>query len=74
MKQSIVKPIEKTQEELTDEEIVSMFLATHHHSRYTLRNYKYAIERFQSFIGEKRLKDVTWRDIELYKLSLLKEG
>lgn len=72
MKQSIVKPIEKTQEELTDEEIVSMFLATHHHSRYTLRNYKYAIERFQSFIGEKRLKDVTWRDIELYKLSLLK--
>jgi integrase/recombinase XerD len=72
MKHGIVEPIEQEQEELTDEEIVSMFLATYHHSKYTLRNYKYAIERFQSFIGKKRLKDVTWRDIELYKLSLLK--
>lgn len=72
MKRGIVEPIEKEQEELTDEEIVGMFLATYHHSKYTLRNYKYAIERFQNFIGKKRLKDVTWRDIELYKLSLLK--
>ncbi|ALS25532.1 recombinase XerC [Paenibacillus sp. 32O-W] len=72
MKQAIVEPIEKAPEELTDEEIVSMFLATYHHSKYTLRNYKYAIERFRTFVGNKRLKDVTWRDIELYKLSLLK--
>ncbi|NGQ97524.1 tyrosine-type recombinase/integrase [Brevibacillus sp. SYP-B805] len=64
--------IEKQQEDLTDEEIVSMFLATYHHSKYTLRNYKDAIARFRNFIGSKRLKDVTWRDIELYKLSLLK--
>lgn len=64
--------IGKEQEDLTDEEIVSMFLATYHHSKHTLRNYKFAIERFRNFIGKKRLKDVTWRDIELYKLSLLK--
>ncbi|MBO8165159.1 MAG: tyrosine-type recombinase/integrase [Brevibacillus sp.] len=68
-----LEPLEKEQEELTDEEIVNMFLATYHHSKNTLRNYKYAIKRFQNFIGQKRLKDVTWRDIELYKLSLLKE-
>jgi integrase/recombinase XerD len=72
MEHGIVEPIEKEQEELTDEEIVRMFLSTYHNSKYTLRNYKYAIERFQNFIGKKRLKEVTWRDIELYKLSLLK--
>jgi len=71
MQHSIVEPMEKEQKELTDKEIVSMFLANYHHSKHTLRNYKYAIERFQNFIGHKRLKDVTWRDIELYKLSLL---
>lgn len=68
-----MKSIEKKKEEdLTDEEIVNMFLANYHHSKHTLRNYKFAIARFQNFIGQKRLKDVTWRDIELYKLSLLK--
>ncbi|MED4571837.1 tyrosine-type recombinase/integrase [Brevibacillus agri] len=72
MKHGIVGPIEKEQDELTDEEIVSMFLATYQHSKNTLRNYKYAIERFQKFIGKKRLNEVTWRDVELYKLSLLK--
>ncbi|WP_126425197.1 tyrosine-type recombinase/integrase [Brevibacillus marinus] len=74
MKHSIesLEPMKKEQEELTDEEIVNMFLATYHHSKNTMRNYKYAIKRFQNFIGPKRLKDVTWKDIELYKLSLLK--
>lgn len=72
MKHGIMDSVENVQEELTDEEIVRMFLATYHHSKHTLRNYKYAIERFQKFIGGKRLKDVTWRDVELYKLSLLK--
>ena len=71
MKHGILELSEKGQEKLTDEVIVSMFLANYHHSKHTLRNYKYAIKRFQSFINPKRLNDITWRDIELYKLSLL---
>lgn len=67
-----VEPMGREQADWTDEEIVHMFLASYHHSKYTLRNYRYAIEKFRRFIGDKRLRDVTWRDIELYKLSLLK--
>ncbi len=55
----------------TDDQIVAMFLATFSRSRYTLRNYTRAIEQFRRFIGTRSLRDVTWREIELYKLGLM---
>jgi len=58
-------------EEITDEQIVSMFLkANCVESVFTFRNYKRAIERFRQFLGDKPLSKVTWRDIEVYKIGL----
>lgn len=55
-----------------DEQIVSMFLATCDRSKYTLRNYQRAIDRFRQFISFKPLRYVTWREIEAFKISLTK--
>lgn len=55
-----------------DEQIVSMFLATCDRSKYTLRNYQRAIDRFRQSISFKPLRYVTWREIEAYKISLTK--
>ncbi|MFD0681804.1 MULTISPECIES: tyrosine-type recombinase/integrase [unclassified Paenibacillus] len=57
--------------EYTDEQIVNMFLAACHRSKYTLRNYRNAINKFRAFIKHKSLKEVTWREIEVYKLGLI---
>ncbi|GAA4721033.1 tyrosine-type recombinase/integrase [Brevibacillus fulvus] len=57
--------------QLSDEQIIEMFLATYHQSRYTLRNYRRAIEQFRSFVHYKPLKNVTWKDIEAYKMGLI---
>ncbi|MFM1655844.1 tyrosine-type recombinase/integrase [Brevibacillus sp. B_LB10_24] len=54
----------------TDEQIVNMFLSVCTHSRYTLRNYKRAIDHFRRFVLPKSLHEVTWRDIEAYKIGL----
>ncbi|GAA3409578.1 tyrosine-type recombinase/integrase [Paenibacillus hodogayensis] len=56
--------------DFSDDQIVNMFLASCDRSPYTIRNYRNAIERFRLFIGHKPLKDVTWREVEAYKLSL----
>lgn len=56
----------------SEDQIILMFLATFEHSPYTLRNYKKAILQFREFIGSKSLFDVTWRDLEAYKIGLLK--
>lgn len=56
----------------SDDQIVAMFLATAQRSDYTIRNYKNAIQKFKQFIGDKSLKDVTWREIEVYKMGLIK--
>lgn len=57
--------------EYTDEQIISMFLTTSSRSKYTLRNYRRAIDRFRQFISFKPLREVTWQEIEVYKISLL---
>lgn len=58
-------------QEYTDDQIVNMFLATFDGSKYTLRNYNRAIKQFRTFIGIKSLQNVTWKEIEAYKISLV---
>ncbi|MBO8172316.1 MAG: tyrosine-type recombinase/integrase [Bacillaceae bacterium] len=57
---------------MQDEQIIGMFLASGHRSPYTIRNYTRAIEQFRRYIGYKPLKDITWKDIEVYKIALIK--
>jgi len=58
-------------ESYSDKQIISMFLATCSSSKYTLRNYKNAIERFREFTSYKPLDDVTWREVEVFKIGLI---
>ncbi|MCZ8514446.1 hypothetical protein O9H85_18880 [Paenibacillus filicis] len=55
----------------SDDQIVQMFFATCQRSKYTVRNYTRAINQFRSFIGNKSLKDVTWKEVEVYGGSSL---
>ncbi|MFD0681430.1 MULTISPECIES: tyrosine-type recombinase/integrase [unclassified Paenibacillus] len=59
-------------ESYTDDQIIEMFLAVCNRSKYTIRNYKLAIERFRQFISYKALSEVTWKEIEVYKIGLIK--
>ncbi|GGH37619.1 tyrosine-type recombinase/integrase [Paenibacillus segetis] len=54
----------------TDEQIIQMFLSVCTTAPNTRRNYYRAISDFQNFLSGIPLKDVTWREIEAYKLSL----
>lgn len=63
---------EENNVEYTDDQNVNMFLSTFDRSKYTLRNYKKAIDQFRHFIGFKPLGQVTWREIEVYKIGLVK--
>ncbi|WP_275901161.1 tyrosine-type recombinase/integrase [Paenibacillus periandrae] len=63
---------EQQQEPYTDDQIIDMFLATCSRSKYTIRNYKQAIERFRQFISHKSLSEVTWQEIEVYKIGLMR--
>jgi integrase/recombinase XerD len=58
--------------EFTDEQIVEMFLAICCKSPYTLRNYRKAIESFRQFVSYKPLREISWREIEAYKIGLMK--
>ncbi|WP_425387638.1 tyrosine-type recombinase/integrase [Aneurinibacillus terranovensis] len=70
MEIELSNPVE-TNRDYTDEQIINMFLATCDGSKYTLRNYKRAIDQFRSFIGLKSLREVTWRELEVYKIGLV---
>ncbi|ASS66580.1 MULTISPECIES: tyrosine-type recombinase/integrase [unclassified Paenibacillus] len=63
----------KNAEELTDEQLIAIFLETCSSSRFTHRNYKKAIEMFRAYTSYAPLRDVTWREIEAFKLRLMKE-
>jgi integrase/recombinase XerD len=66
------KPKEHTEREFTDDQIVSMFLrATCRESQFTFRNYKRAIERFRQFTSPRSLEQVTWREVEVFKIGLI---
>ncbi|BBI35758.1 tyrosine-type recombinase/integrase [Cohnella abietis] len=60
------------QEEYNDDQIVNMFLTVCGLSLHTLRNYKRAICHFREFIPNLTLKDVTWKEVEAYKLGLMR--
>jgi integrase/recombinase XerD len=68
-----LKLLPKTQlDEYTDEQIINMFLNSRGLSEYTIRNYRRAIEQFRRFIANKPLSEVTWQEIEVYKIGLEK--
>ncbi|WP_019913831.1 tyrosine-type recombinase/integrase [Paenibacillus sp. HW567] len=58
----------------SDENIVQMFLATCCANANTRRNYGRAIAAFRKFISGKSLREVTWREIEAYKIFLTQGG
>lgn len=61
----------RSQQDYTDEQIVEIFLSICCKSPYTHRNYKKAIARFRQFISFKPLREVSWREIEAYKIGLM---
>jgi integrase/recombinase XerD len=54
----------------SDDQIVQMFLSVCCTSANTKRNYSRAINRFRQFLAQLPLTQVTWRELEAYKLSL----
>lgn len=66
--------IETVQHEdnIEDDQIVDMFLAVCGHSDHTVHNYKRAIQLFRDFIAGKTLREVTWRELEAFKVGLIR--
>ncbi|MBC8079242.1 MAG: tyrosine-type recombinase/integrase [Gorillibacterium sp.] len=58
----------------TDDQIIQMFLTVCCEAANTRRNYARAIEHFRKFTSGKLLTEVTWRDMEAYKMLLLQGG
>lgn len=55
----------------TDDQIVSMFLKSFGgESKYTIRNYNRAILLFQQCTSFKPLRNITWQEIEVFKIGL----
>lgn len=55
-----------------DEQIIEMFLAANELSLHTIRHYRRALYLFRGFIRNKTLREVTWREIEAFKIGLMK--
>lgn len=55
-----------------DEQIIQMFLTACAKAPNTRRNYFRALEHFRQFLSGMRFRDVTWREIEAYKIYLTK--
>lgn len=55
----------------TDEQKIQMFLSSRSQSQHTYKSYYRAIERFRIFISGKNLDEVSWREIEAFKLFLM---
>lgn len=68
----IYSPEEWDKPQYTDGQMIKMFLARYEESKYTQRNYKKAIDHFQHFIAFKPLREVTWQEIEVFKMGLTK--
>jgi integrase/recombinase XerD len=60
------------EEDIEDDQIVDMFLAVCGHSPHTVSNYKRAIQLFRGFIALKSLREVTWRELEAFKIGLVR--
>ncbi|WP_246096678.1 tyrosine-type recombinase/integrase [Paenibacillus sinopodophylli] len=55
----------------TDEQKIQMFLSSRSQSEHTYKSYFRAIERFRLFISYRNLNEVSWREIEAFKLYLM---
>ncbi|WP_379127879.1 tyrosine-type recombinase/integrase [Paenibacillus sp. sgz500958] len=66
--------VETGEASYNDDQIVQMFLATCCRTENTRRNYERAIVLFRKFISGKPLKNVSWREMEAYKIFLAKGG
>lgn len=53
-----------------DEHIIRLFIASYANSPNTVRNYMRAIQRFRAFMGNKTLNEITWKEVEMYKINL----
>lgn len=58
----------------TDDQIVQIFLSTCCVSANTRRNYERALVIFRKFLSNLSLNEVTWREVEAYKIFLTKGG
>lgn len=58
-------------QDYTDEQIIQMFLAICCGAANTRRNYERALQQFREFISYKPFQQVTWKEVEAYKLSLI---
>ncbi|MBJ6360282.1 tyrosine-type recombinase/integrase [Paenibacillus sp. GCM10012307] len=56
----------------SDDDIVEAFMSYCGHSIFTIRNYRRALKLFRSFNAGKRLLEVTWRDVEEFKIGLVR--
>jgi len=66
--------VETGEASYSDDQIVQMFLATCCKALNTRRNYERALVIFRRFISGKTLNEVTWRELEAYKIFLAKGG
>ena len=62
----------REQEKHADDALIEMFLALCEHSAHTLQSYERGLLRFRVFLNFMPLKDVTWKEIEAYKLALIR--
>ncbi|MCF6093970.1 tyrosine-type recombinase/integrase [Microaerobacter geothermalis] len=54
-----------------NQQIIQLFLETKcRNSSYTYRNYKRSLDMFHQFIGNKSFTEITWRDVQEFKLAL----
>ena len=58
-------------EPYSDDQIVNMYISVCGHSERTRTSYRRAICRFRSFLPQIPLRDVTWKEVEAYKLALI---
>ncbi|WP_340021083.1 tyrosine-type recombinase/integrase [Paenibacillus sp. FSL K6-1096] len=68
---SVVDPAEG---HISDDQIVQMFVATCCTNVNTSRNYKRAIADFRKFLAGTSLRAVTWKEMEAYKIFLMRGG
>ncbi len=62
----------RNDEKYDDGEFIEMFLALSEHSAKTQQSYRRGLLRFRAFVNYMPLKDVTWKEVEAYKLALIR--
>jgi integrase/recombinase XerD len=66
-----VQVVKEKEMNFTDEQKIQMFLSNRSRSEHTYKSYFRAIERFRNFISYRNLNEISWREIEAFKLFLM---